>query len=837
MGYYEQYLQKKNSLSNTGSGVVSGGNDAYQQYLQKKQQTITYKPTTAPTVAPVISNQPVVSKPSISTPTNIFQIAKGAVAKASSLLPKKVQPAMPVLSNGLKVSLTQPKEIKTMDLGGTNTSGSSGQLSTKIEAEPKTQKFNLLKSVTDNLVSAFPGTAEKIQSITAKPNIKNAPKAFISTIQDAIVEESRRISQTTLDRSVPRTERLGQAVQNITGGVGVVFSPIGGLFVAGEDVPVLSPIARGLSALFIFASESATRDSNMLVDKLPISAKAKQDLKPAVGEVFSLATQIAMGKIMAIGSNKAKSVIAKVGEETFTKLTKATINDFNLPKDISISSDVVGDFLTGRKPVNPDIAKALTVLNIKERKSAWVQGVDMTIPAEEIIKIIDKPYWSKVKSIFKVKPTEEIYKIPQGQATIKPFQLESGEYTPSEIRNKIISTPLEKTVDGKELIKTSLIAEKQGQNVLISKGEPTIEQGIEKAGGWRPGDKAKFDTALYEKNASVVKSMLPTIPEEYKTRFATEIKNLVGKEPTTTKGVTIPKEVGIDLSKAVDTKEFGFQGQGLKEVTTALRLNDIPRRSITTPEYRDYDVNLKPGRQVTKPIIATVQDISDPNCPIEIVDGWHRWRQAVANKDETIPVKYIFKPNQATKGVGEVKEVPKVEVEPKTPSKIAKSIETKAIEQKLTEGFEGIAGYDKIIIKKQAELASKLMQDIELAKKVIRGVEPLPEGLRGTALITAAEEYIKETGDSKLAYELANSPLVSETSAAAQELRLAAEREPDSVTKQFQELKKAREEAVKKKTGKEVKQAVKDEVAKIKKQIKAPTMSEWANFLELIKCK
>ncbi len=183
-------------------------------------------------------------------------------------------------------------------------------------------------------------------------------------------------------------------------------------------------------------------------------------------------------------------------------------------------------------------------------------------------------------------------------------------------------------------------------------------------------------------------------------------------------------------------------------------------------------------------------------------------------------------------GVKPVEEVPK----PKTPSKIAKSIEVKAIEQKLTEGFEGIAGYDKITIKKQAELASNLMKDLEKASKVIRGEEPLPEELRGTALITAAEEYIKETGDAKLAYELANSPLVSETSVAAQELRLAAEREPDSLTLKLQELKKAREQAVEQKTGKSAKEAVKNEVTKIKKEIKTPDKWDWGKFLKLIEC-
>ena len=127
-----------------------------------------------------------------------------------------------------------------------------------------------------------------------------------------------------------------------------------------------------------------------------------------------------------------------------------------------------------------------------------------------------------------------------------------------------------------------------------------------------------------------------------------EAKNLVKSKPKPpVQGGVVPRK--LDLSKAKTTKEWGFPE--MKEITTEISLDDIPKRSTTTPEYRDYDVDLKQGRKITKPIIATVEDINDPNSPIEIVDGWHRWRQAVANKDKTIPIKYIFSPFQSTGGV------------------------------------------------------------------------------------------------------------------------------------------------------------------------------------------
>lgn len=171
-----------------------------------------------------------------------------------------------------------------------------------------------------------------------------------------------------------------------------------------------------------------------------------------------------------------------------------------------------------------------------------------------------------------------------------------------------------------------------------------------------------------------------------------------------------------------------------------------------------------------------------------------------------------------------------------TPSKIAKSIERKSIEQGLTDNFDGLAGYDKITIKDQAERAAKVMETPEEAMAIIRGEKPLPEGLRGTALITAVEEQIKKTGDAHLAYELANSPLVSGTSAAAQEMRLAAEREPDSLAIKMHEIKQAKLDGIRKRLGKNVDQAIADNIKKARSYVKKPDRYDWNNFLDSIQC-
>src|SRR3990167_2276956 len=57
----------------------------------------------------------------------------------------------------------------------------------------------------------------------------------------------------------------------------------------------------------------------------------------------------------------------------------------------------------------------------------------------------------------------------------------------------------------------------------------TIEQIIEKTGGWEPGMRVKFDTALLKKNTEEIKRLLPKVPQEYLTRFKDQISKILFK--------------------------------------------------------------------------------------------------------------------------------------------------------------------------------------------------------------------------------------------------------------------------------------------------------------------
>lgn len=168
--------------------------------------------------------------------------------------------------------------------------------------------------------------------------------------------------------------------------------------------------------------------------------------------------------------------------------------------------------------------------------------------------------------------------------------------------------------------------------------------------------------------------------------------------------------------------------------------------------------------------------------------------------------------------------------------KISKSIEAKAVEAKLTKGFSNLPEVEKMNIAREAKKSTDLLNsDLEKARAIIRGSEPLPKDIRATSLITAAEEHLKQYPDPEMAYELANSPLTKASSISAQELRLAAERNPESALSKILDVKRAKEKGIfnlNNKTAR-VKNSLKSEINKVNLP-KEDLMIE--KFLDSIKC-
>ena len=258
-----------------------------------------------------------------------------------------------------------------------------------------------------------------------------------------------------------------------------------------------------------------------------------------------------------------------------------------------------------------------------------------------------------------------------------------------------------------------------------------------------------------------------------------------------------------------------------------------------TAQYKKALADLDAVDQMTGPqavkIVAQSQDDTKELVNQLSEQVFQTKRQAAASQEK--PAESLEEQSDEAKAEKEKAVIPEP-VPGRGTSKVALSVHAKAVEKGL-EGYSKLAGYDKITIKDQANRAAKLVDnDIDKARAIIRGEEELPEGLKGISLITAMEEHLLKHPNEEIGAELANSPHATQVSEAAQLLRLAGEREPDSATRKLDELKK---KLVESKGGeKEVSKTKKDIVKSAKAEMDKVNLSKedlnLDKFLDDIKC-
>lgn len=188
---------------------------------------------------------------------------------------------------------------------------------------------------------------------------------------------------------------------------------------------------------------------------------------------------------------------------------------------------------------------------------------------------------------------------------------------------------------------------------------------------------------------------------------------------------------------------------------------------------------------------------------------------------------------------GKVAEVPS-EGETKVRG-LAKGVEEKAIENKLTQSFSDLPEYQTVNMKEQASKAQELLtKDPEMARRVAMGEELPPEGVLPESVFVAIENKAIKEGDVATLKDLATSSgLTSEATTMGQRIRTLAERDPESPVTAINEVNKARKESAQKRLKtKDTNKSHKEEVAKIKDEIKkvSPTKETWADFIRSIQC-
>lgn len=165
---------------------------------------------------------------------------------------------------------------------------------------------------------------------------------------------------------------------------------------------------------------------------------------------------------------------------------------------------------------------------------------------------------------------------------------------------------------------------------------------------------------------------------------------------------------------------------------------------------------------------------------------------------------------------------------------------TSKVAERIAKDIKGqygeLAQYDKLTIKDQAEKAAALISDKDRLNRVISGEEKLPDGLRATSIITAVRSDPALLKDGELLRKLASSPLASESSYSAQELRLARENAKNDPVEAIKSIQKARIKAFEAKGKVSAPKAITKEVQAIRAAKPKITVKSWDDFIDSLKC-
>lgn len=127
-----------------------------------------------------------------------------------------------------------------------------------------------------------------------------------------------------------------------------------------------------------------------------------------------------------IGKAALTGGIFKKAPAVIEKFTKAKLTEFNLPKTIKLSAEQVRDIRQTGKLTTPEEVSLFGELGLtrEQQRIALSKGIDISIPAEKIIKVVDKPYWEKVKSVFGLKPSAPVIRtFRAGKPALEPAGL------------------------------------------------------------------------------------------------------------------------------------------------------------------------------------------------------------------------------------------------------------------------------------------------------------------------------------------------------------------------------------------------------------------------------
>lgn len=565
-------VSKPTASSNNGVSSSSYVDSDFQQRRTRILSTPSKKVATSSTVKIA---QPKTSK--VQTKPNLLQQAGNEIGKIAGnavnevknkIIPEKklISPVASKVyekklpSSGLKLTLVDSKQNQTANL--------KTNKSTLVKQKKEVAK---IQQTSDNVQKFFDAigkpldNAMKTLSKGVVPN-KNQLQPRVEYKSDAeykkAFDRKKQEDQGKYDVSSQVNRIIGQAIvrTNETSSLGLLqgnvqtknkteeiasqiatYAPLVG-------VPVLT-LAKffAVSTAFDFAFNKVTgkqRVSELLSSDTPAYIKTGVDLLEFLGKAL-VSHGIKTGKI----------------RDTFIR---KTVEEKGIPSSYYMSAKDVQDVVIGKNTgYQKDLLSKLNMTSSEWRKAVKT-GAQIETPTSTIVTVTDRPYWSKLKGLFGIAPTDPKITVisPKTKVTNISGLIEPGEYTPEQLQNKIINGPLRNTEDGKALMKESFQAQREGKNVQVGDLPKVIadelnSKNVETA---RKQIRIKEDNAYKSPLEKKSTQDLYKDPIKYRDTYLSKYKNLVNQDLARTLHPDYKGVNSVDLDNyAVGLKNVAYE--------------------------------------------------------------------------------------------------------------------------------------------------------------------------------------------------------------------------------------------------------------------------------------
>jgi len=413
------------------------------------------------------------------TPTQLKIVAPQPLSGQSAEM-KQAKVGAPTITDryvGL-VSKTMPEAVKAGDQTASDIS--------RFIKSPTTFQSSASYDAnnTDSLVKSL--ITQKVTDFLHLPHeVPGMIEAVAKAVAGPIGQGLSLAMQEKLNPPKTVSEAVGLKAKQLANAGTIALTPINAFFAAADKTPIVSEIMRASIIPFIAVGEIAHKSIGKLVDALPISDKAKNDIKGPLGELAALAAQVVVGHSLARVSGEGVGKLNDVGKEAFTKITKDIVETSGGKTTVSFSpQDVrkVAVFNEGGK-YHKELVDILAE-NGKAAGDLWTkavkEGITIELPFEKVVGMVDKPWWSKIKKFLNMEPTKATTttqvpgRIVEPGTASKPVEKqilgllpERINHNPQAVIDAVMKGKLETTPEGKGLIKAALEAQQAGTDLTI----------------------------------------------------------------------------------------------------------------------------------------------------------------------------------------------------------------------------------------------------------------------------------------------------------------------------------------------------------------------------------